>query len=75
MAAGYNSAFLTAHSLRHTAGTLAVQNGATLEQAQQFLRHVSIQSTMIYYHEKAREENKSEELVMKAIISKESGKK
>jgi len=75
VAAGYNSAFLTAHSLRHTAGTLAVQNGATLEQAQQFLRHASIQSTMIYYHEKAREENKSEELVMKAIFSKESGKK
>ena len=71
VAAGYNSAFLTAHSLRHTAGTLAVQNGATLEQAQQFLRHASIQSTMIYYHEKERDENKSEELVMGAIFGKD----
>lgn len=71
VAAGYNSAFLTAHSLRHTAGTLAVQNGATLEQAQQFLRHASIQSTMIYYHEKEREENKSEEIVMAAIFKEE----
>ena len=68
IAAGYNSAFLTAHSLRHTAGTLAVQNGASLEQAQQFLRHSSIESTMVYYHEKEREENKSEEIVMETIF-------
>ena len=68
IAAGYNSAFLTAHSLRHTAGTLAVQNGASLEQAQQFLRHSSIESTMVYYHEKEREENKSEEIVMDTIF-------
>ena len=68
IAAGYNSAFLTAHSLRHTAGTLAVQNGASLEQTQQFLRHSSIESTMVYYHEKEREENKSEEIVMGTIF-------
>ena len=70
IAAGYNSSFLTAHSLRHTAGTLAIQNGATLEQAQQFLRHSSIESTMVYYHEKERAENQSERIVMETIFSK-----
>ena len=70
IAAGYNSSFLTAHSLRHTAGTLAIQNGATLEQAQQFLRHSSIESTMVYYHEKERAENQSERIVMQTIFSK-----
>lgn len=74
IAAGYNSAFLTAHSLRHTAGTLALRNGSTLEQAQQFLRHSSIQSTMIYIHEKAREDNHSEDRVVGAIFRKDTDK-
>lgn len=46
--AGLNSPRLTAHSLRHTCATLALLNGATLEEVQQNLRHKNINTTMIY---------------------------
>ena len=48
--AGYDSDRLTAHSLRHTAITLALLNGQTLEEAQQFARHRNIATTLIYSH-------------------------
>lgn len=48
--AGYDSERLTAHSLRHTAVTLALLNGNTLEEAQDFARHRNITTTMIYNH-------------------------
>ena len=48
--AGYNSTRLTAHSLRHTAITLALMNGHTLAEVQYFARHSSINTTMIYNH-------------------------
>jgi integrase/recombinase XerD len=41
---------LTAHSLRHTAGTLAIQNGASLRQVQDLLGHASPKTTAIYTH-------------------------
>lgn len=55
-AAGYNSARLTAHSLRHTAATLSLMAGRPLEEVQQFMRHSQITTTMIYNHalDKAR---------------------
>lgn len=49
-AAGFNSSRLTAHSLRHTAVTLALKHGARLDEAQRFARHANIQTTMIYNH-------------------------
>jgi len=48
--AGYTSERLTAHSLRHTAVTLALIGGATLQEAQQFARHTDISTTTIYAH-------------------------
>ena len=48
--AGYNSPRLTAHSLRHSAATLALQGGMTLEDVSEFLRHSSIAITMVYVH-------------------------
>lgn len=41
---------LTAHSLRHTAVTLSLLSGATIQQAQALARHVSISTTTIYAH-------------------------
>jgi len=38
------------HALRHTACTLALQSGATLQQAQAFLRHADPKTTIIYEH-------------------------
>lgn len=49
-AAGYNSPRLTAHSLRHTSVTLAILAGAPAEVVQEFARHKSINTTMIYCH-------------------------
>jgi integrase/recombinase XerD len=41
---------LSAHSLRHTAGTLAIQNGASLRQVQELLGHADPKTTAIYTH-------------------------
>lgn len=67
--AGLNSDRLTAHSLRHTAGTLNLMNGGTLEETQQLLRHNKISTTMIYLHHLQRANNKSEERIAGAIFS------
>ena len=40
----------TAHSLRHTAITLAIKGGASPRQAQAMARHSDIKTTMAYYH-------------------------
>ena len=47
---GIDSERVTAHSLRHTAITNALKAGATLQQVQQFARHVSPSTTLIYSH-------------------------
>jgi len=41
---------ISAHSLRHTAGTLAVQNGVGLRQVQELLGHADLRTTAIYTH-------------------------
>lgn len=69
IAAGFNSDRLTAHSLRHTAGTLALRNGATLEETQQFLRHDDINSTMKYVHLLNRIENTGGERIAAALFN------
>ena len=50
IAAGFDSPRLTAHSTRHTAATLSLLNGATLQQTQELLRHRNIGTTEIYAH-------------------------
>ena len=68
-AAGYDDDRLTAHSLRHTAGTLNLLNGGTLEETQQLLRHSNINTTMIYSHHLQREKNNSEERIAATIFN------
>ena len=48
--AGYNSDRLCAHSLRHTAVTLALKGGEGLEAVKEFARHKSLNTTLIYSH-------------------------
>lgn len=55
--AGYDSSRLTAHSLRHTAVTLALQSGNSLQEVQQFARHTNINTTMIYAHNLEKQNN------------------
>lgn len=48
--AGISSDRITAHSLRHTAITLALMGGATIQEAQAMARHANINTTLIYAH-------------------------
>ena len=68
--AGYNSEKLTAHSLRHTAVTLSLLGGNTLQEVQQFARHTDISTTQIYAHNLDRAKNKCEETIAEAIFNK-----
>lgn len=47
---GFSDSRITAHSLRHTAVTISLTAGATLQQVQQFARHSLIVTTQIYAH-------------------------
>ena len=73
-AAGYDSDRLTAHSLRHTAVTLSLMGGRSLQDVQQFARHANIATTQIYAHNIDRAKNKCEETIANAIF-KEATKK
>lgn len=68
IAAGLNSERLTAHSLRHTAATLNLLNGGTIDETQQLLRHSKIDTTMIYLHHLDRSKNDSESRIAGAIF-------
>ncbi|MGD1901823.1 MAG: tyrosine-type recombinase/integrase [Geitlerinemataceae cyanobacterium] len=48
---------ISAHSLRHTAGTLALRSGADLRQVQDLLGHADPRTTCIYAHVGDRWEN------------------
>lgn len=67
-AVGLDSERLTAHSLRHTAATLAIKGGESTEDAQVFLRHKDIGTTMRYNHALDIENNNCSEAVTAAII-------
>ncbi len=55
---GLDSNRLTAHSLRHTAVTLSILNGNTLQEAQLFARHSNITTTQVYAHNLDKLNNK-----------------
>lgn len=60
---------LTAHSLRHTAATLNLLNGGTVEETQQLLDHANINTTLIYSHALDRAKNNSENRIAAAIFN------
>ena len=57
---GLDNVRLTAHSLRHTAITLSLQGGATIQEAQALGRHADINTTLIYAHNVKRIANAPE---------------
>lgn len=65
---GLDSDRLTAHSLRHTAATVNLLNGGTIEETKQLLDHASIDTTLIYSHALERAKNKSEIRIAKAVF-------
>lgn len=66
--AGYDSEKMTAHSLRHSAITLAVLGGNDIQSVQQFARHADVSTTMIYYHEQNKLANKCSDTIADAIF-------
>ena len=68
IAVGLESDRLTGHSMRHTAATLNLLNGGTVEETRQLLGHTNINTTLIYSHALERAKNNSEERIAKAIF-------
>lgn len=64
---GIKSERITPHSLRHTAITLALLGGASLQETSVFARHADINTTLIYAHNlnrlKSSAENKIDKLL------------
>ena len=67
-AVGLDDERLTAHSLRHSAVTIALLNGMDLQEVQQFARHSNIQTTMIYSHAIERAKNHCESTIAQSIF-------
>ena len=68
--AGFDSKRLTAHSLRHSAVTLALLAGMSLDDVSQFARHSSVGVTMIYNHAVSRIKSACEATVSNAIFGR-----
>lgn len=56
--AGYDSERLTAHSLRHTAGTMIMQLTNDIYAAKDYMRHEEVATTQIYTHVKTDEKRR-----------------
>ena len=64
---GFDSARISAHSLRHLAISTALNHGAALEEVRQMARHSSLTVTQRYLHIKERIHNPSECLAAAAF--------
>ena len=69
-AVGICDAKLTCHSFRHGAATLALLNGCSLEETSKALRHLNLQTTMIYNHSLDQHRNPCAYTVEAAIFGK-----
>lgn len=65
---GFDTPRLTAHSLRHSAATAMIIAGVELTQVQQVLRHVNINTTMIYNNAVERMKNQAEQIAANVIF-------
>lgn len=54
VSAGYDSSRWTAHSLRHSAVSIALAGGASIIDAKDMARHENVETTMIYAHNAQR---------------------
>ena len=66
--AGFISARLTAHSLRHSAVTLALLAGLSIQEVSAFARHSNIQTTLVYSHEVNRLQSQCENAIASQIF-------
>ena len=68
-AQGIDSPHITAHSLRHTAVTLSLVGGATVQEAQAMARHANVSTTLIYAHNLERMEARAESAIDALLAS------
>lgn len=61
--AGFDSHRLSAHSLRHTSVTMALESGMTIQEAQMHARHASPETTGIYSHNLKKAKQHSEQRI------------
>ena len=66
--AGYNNSRFTAHSLRHSAITIALIAGVSIQEVSQFARHSNISVTMIYAHDVERLKSQCENTISNALF-------
>lgn len=66
--AGYNTSRYTAHSLRHSAITLALIAGISIQEVSQFARHSNISVTLVYAHDVQRLKSQCENAISNAIF-------
>lgn len=67
---GIDDRQVTAHSLRHTAATIALKT-LPIDEVSKFMRHSSINTTMIYNHSITEETNRSEAVIECAVFGTE----
>ena len=65
---GIDSELYSCHSLRHSAATLAIQNGADIRQVQQNLRHRELSTTMVYIHDLEAKNNPCNNIVTNIVL-------
>lgn len=68
--AGFTSARYTAHSIRHSGITLSLQGGNSLQETQQYARHKSINTTLLYAHNLNRADSKCADTIAAAVFRK-----
>ncbi len=71
--AGFDSHRLTAHSLRHSAVTLALLAGISIQEVSMFARHSSISVTQVYAHDISRLQSQCESAISTAIFGSLGG--
>ena len=71
--AGLEGLGITPHCLRHTAAIMNLERGATVEQTKAFLRHSSIDSTMVYVNYLKSLKDNSNERIENYILREREG--
>ncbi len=69
---GLEDTKITPHSLRHTAATINLLRGGSLEATKRFMRHTNMSTTLIYAHHICRMKDDSENQIENYILGKNS---
>jgi len=69
---GLEDTKITPHALRHTAATLNLLRGGSLEETKRFMRHTNMSSTLIYAHHIDRMKDDSEDQIENYILKEDA---